>query len=188
MLYELLLPLKTYYSPLNIFQYITFRSASAAILALFISFLYGPWIIHKLRYHQIGEEIRSSGPESHLVKKGTPTMGGIIILGSVILPTLLFADLSNTFIQIILLSLIWMGVIGFLDDYLKVIKKFEKGLIAKYKLIGQITLGIIISLWIYNAPEYQGITSSSSIPFLKNYELDFGLFNSLFNCSKLYFP
>ena len=101
MLYELLLPLKTYYSPLNIFQYITFRSASAAILALFISFLIGPWIIHKLRFHQIGEEIRSSGPESHLVKKGTPTMGGIIILGSVILPTLLFAELSNTFIQII---------------------------------------------------------------------------------------
>ena len=179
MLYEILLPLKTYYSPLNIFQYITFRSASAAIVALFISFLIGPWIIHKLRFHQIGEEIRSSGPESHLVKKGTPTMGGIIILGSVILPTLLFADLSNTFIQIILLSLIWMGIIGFLDDYLKVIKKYEKGLIAKYKLIGQISLGIVISIWLYNTPQYQNIVSSSSIPFLKNYEIDFGLFYPL---------
>ena len=179
MLYELLLPLKTYYSPLNLFQYITFRSASAAIVALFISFLIGPWIIHKLRFHQIGEEIRSSGPESHLVKKGTPTMGGIIILGSVILPTLLFADLSNTFIQIILLSLIWMGIIGFLDDYLKVVKKFEKGLIGKYKLIGQISLGVVISFWLYNTSEYQDVVSSTSIPFLKNYEIDFGLFYPL---------
>ena len=179
MLYELLLPLKTYYSPLNLLQYITFRSASAAILALFISFLIGPWIIHTLRFYQIGEEIRSSGPESHLVKKGTPTMGGIIILGSVILPTLLFADLSNTYIQIILLSLIWMGIIGFLDDYLKVVKKFEKGLIGKYKLIGQISLGIVISFWLYNIPEYQKIVSSTSIPFLKNYAIDFGLFYPL---------
>jgi|TARA_B100001996_G_scaffold94295_1_gene70518 phospho-N-acetylmuramoyl-pentapeptide-transferase len=102
-------------------------------------------------------------------------MGGIIILGSVILPTLLFADLSNTFIQIILLSLVWMGIIGFLDDYLKVIKKYEKGLIAKYKLIGQVSLGIVISIWLYNIPQYKDIVSSSSIPFLKNYEIDFGL-------------
>ena len=159
MLYELLLPLKTHFSPLNLLQYITFRSASAALAALFISFLIGPWIIHKLRYHHIGEEIRSSGPESHIAKKGTPTMGGIIILGSVVLPTLLFADLSNTFIQIMLLAVIWMGGIGFLDDYLKVIKKVEKGLIGRYKLIGQITLGILISLWLYNAPEYENIRS-----------------------------
>ena len=106
-------------------------------------------------------------------------MGGIIILGSVILPTLLFADLSNTYIQIILLSLIWMGIIGFLDDYLKVVKKFEKGLIGKYKLIGQISLGIVISFWLYNIPEYQKIVSSTSIPFLKNYAIDFGLFYPL---------
>ena len=176
MFYELLLPLKTHFSPLNLLQYITFRSASAALAALFISFLIGPWIIHKLRYHQIGEEIRSSGPESHIAKKGTPTMGGIIILGSVVLPTLLFADLSNTFIQIMLLAVIWMGGIGFLDDYLKVVKKVEKGLIGRYKLIGQITLGIIISIWLYNAPEYENIRSVTSIPFLKNYELDLGIF------------
>ena len=106
-------------------------------------------------------------------------MGGIIILGSVILPTLLFADLSNTFIQIILLSLVWMGAIGFLDDYLKVVKKFEKGLIGKYKLIGQISLCMIISYWIYNTPEYANIVSSTSIPFLKNYTIDFGLFYPL---------
>ena len=106
-------------------------------------------------------------------------MGGIIILGSVILPTLLFADLSNTFIQIILLSLVWMGAIGFLDDYLKVVKKFEKGLIGKYKLIGQISLGMVISYWIYNTPEYANIVSSTSIPFLKNYTIDFGLFYPL---------
>jgi len=176
MLYEFLLPLKTHFSPLNLLQYITFRSASAALAALFISFLIGPWIIHKLRYHRIGEEIRSSGPESHIAKKGTPTMGGIIILGSVVLPTLLFADLSNTFIQIMLLAVIWMGGIGFLDDYLKVVKKVKKGLIGRYKLIGQITLGILISLWLYNTPEYDSIRSVTSIPFLKNYELDLGIF------------
>ena len=106
-------------------------------------------------------------------------MGGIIILGSVILPTLLFADLSNTFIQIILLSLVWMGAVGFLDDDLKVVKKFEKGLIGKYKLIGQISLGMVISYWIYNTPEYANIVSSTSIPFLKNYTIDFGLFYPL---------
>jgi len=94
----------------------------------------------------------------------------------VVLPTLLFADLSNTFIQIMLLAVIWMGGIGFLDDYLKVVKKVEKGLIGRYKLIGQITLGILISLWLYNAPEYENIRSVTSIPFLKNYELDLGIF------------
>ena len=106
MLYHILYPLREFFSPFNVFQYITFRSASAAILALLISFILGPVIIRKLRQFQIGEEIREHGPASHHKKKGTPTMGGIIILNAIILPTLLLADLTNPFVQILLLSLI----------------------------------------------------------------------------------
>ena len=145
MLYHILYPLRDIFSPFNIFQYITFRSASAAILALLISFILGPAMIRKLRHFQIGEEIREHGPGSHHKKKGTPTMGGIIILTAIILPTLLLADLTNPFVQILLISTIWMGMIGFIDDYLKSIKKVKKGLVAKYKLIGQILLGVIIN-------------------------------------------
>ena len=131
MFYHLFYPLKESWSILNILRYITFRSASAAIFALLISFLIGPWIIHKLKHLQIGENIRSTGPKSHLKKKGTPTMGGVLILCAVLLPTFLFAKLDNVYIQIIFLSTIWMGLIGFLDDYLKIIKKIEKGLDRK---------------------------------------------------------
>ena len=168
MLYHLLYPLKEEWSILNIFRYITFRSASAAILALLISFLIGPLIIHKLKLLQIGENIRSTGPKSHLKKKGTPTMGGVLILCAVLLPTFLFAKLNNVYVQIIFLSTIWMGIIGFLDDYLKIIKKLEKGLIARYKLTGQILLGSAISFWIYTSPEFSEIRTITSIPFLKN--------------------
>ncbi len=179
MLYHYLYPLRAYFSPFNLFQYITFRAASAAILALLISFLIGPWIIHKLRTHQIGEEIRPTGPESHHKKKGTPTMGGIMILGAVILPTLLLADLANVYIQITLVAILWMGAIGFLDDYLKVIKKKQKGLIARYKLAGQILLGLVISYWIYQIPEFESFRTGTSVPFLKNVELDWGFFYPL---------
>ncbi len=175
MFYELLFPLKEYFSPLNIFQYITFRASSAAILALLISFLLGPWIIRKLRHYQIGEEIRSTGPDSHQKKKGTPTMGGIIILLAILLPTVLLGDLRNPYIQIIIISIMWMGGIGFLDDYLKSVKKMKKGLIAKYKLAGQILLGVIISFWIFNSPVFADFKTVTSVPFLKNVEIDFGL-------------
>ena len=125
MLYNLLYPLREVFSPFNIFQYITFRSASAAIMALLISFILGPIIIRKLKTFQISEEIRDFGPKTHLKKKGTPTMGGFIILSSIIIPTILLADLSNPFIKILLISIIWMGFIGFIDDYLKSVKKIK---------------------------------------------------------------
>ena len=179
MLYHLLYPLKDYFSPLNIFQYITFRSSIAAIMALLISFLLGPVIIRKLKGLQIGEEIRDFGPESHLKKKGTPTMGGFIILTAIILPTFLLADLNNPFIEILLISTIWMGLIGFIDDYLKSVKKIKKGLIARYKLSGQILLGMIITFWIYNTPAWDEIRTVTSIPFLKDTVFDFGLFYPL---------
>ena len=175
MIYYFLEPLKEAFSPLNVFQYITFRSAAAAILALFISFILGPVIIRKLRQYQIGEEIREHGPESHMKKRGTPTMGGLIILTAIILPTLLLADLQNSYIQIILISVFWMGLIGFLDDYLKTIKKIKSGLVAKYKLAGQISLGAIITFWIYNTPAWDNFRTVTSVPFLKDAVVDFGL-------------
>ena len=168
----------------NVIQYISFRAAGAAITALFICFLIGPKIIRTLIVYHFGETIRQNGPESHHKKEGTPTMGGIIILMAIILPTLLWAKLTNPFIQIILISVLWMGIIGFIDDYLKIKKKYSKGLIARYKIAGQLILGLFISYMIFNYSSdgnmilYSIIKSggikeiisqgSTSIPFLAN--------------------
>jgi len=175
MLYYFLTPFKETFSAFNLFEYITFRAATAAIAALIISFIIGPWVIHILHKNQIGEEIRPTGPESHMKKRGTPTMGGVIILMAVLLPTLLFAKLNNPMIQIIIFATIWMGIFGFIDDYLKVIKKIEKGLIARYKMAGQIILGAIVSLWIFNTPEFAEFSTKTTVPFLKNVEIDLGM-------------
>lgn len=156
----------------NLSEYITFRAAFASISALLICFIIGPWVIKILNKHQIGEEIRSNGPSSHKVKEGTPTMGGIIILLAVLIPTVIFSDLNNSLIRIIIFSTIWMGMIGFIDDYLKVIKKVPLGLIARYKLTGQILLSLAISYFLFNFSDF---TTKTTIPFLKNTEIDFGL-------------
>lgn len=176
MLYYIFFPLREYISGFNLFRYITFRAAWAAITALLISFIVGPYIIKKLRQYKIGEEIRADGPKTHLKKAGTPTMGGLIILTAVIIPTLLWAKVSNIYILLILFSTIWMGLVGFLDDYLKAVKKFPKGLVARYKLIGQLTLGAIIGSVIYFSPQFEGIRTLSTVPFFKDYEIDFGIF------------
>ena len=176
MLYHLLYPLRSFVSGFNIFQYITFRSAMAAITALLISFLIGPRLIEFLRSKKIVEEIRDTGPDTHLSKKGTPTMGGIIVLTAVILPTLLWANLSNIYIQMILVATLWMGVFGFLDDYLKTVKKTKKGLIARYKLVEQIALGLLVGFWLWFEPHFQEIQTVTSIPFFKDLEIDFGFF------------
>ena len=175
MLYNLLLPFKDSFSIINLFEYITFRAGIAAIAALFISFIIGPWVIHILHKNQIGEEIRSTGPKSHMKKEGTPTMGGVIILMAVLLPTLLFSKINSVLVQIIIFATIWMGVIGFLDDYLKVIKKMKRGLIARYKLAGQISLGCIVSFWILNTPEFIDFNTKTTMPFFKNVEIDLGM-------------
>ena len=158
----------------NLFRYITFRSAMAAVTALAISLFVGPYIIRKLKEAQIGEEIRHDGPQSHLSKSGTPTMGGLIILASVLIPTVLWADLSNTYILLVLLATLWMGIVGFIDDYLKVIKKMKKGLIARYKTMGQILLGLVIGSVMVLSPEFDNIATVTTIPFVKNLNLDFG--------------
>ena len=147
----------------NVIKYISFRAAGAAITALFICFLIGPKIIRTLIVSHFGETIRKNGPESHHKKEGTPTMGGIIILMAIILPTFLWAKLSNPFIQIILVSVIWMGLIGFIDDYLKIKKKYTKGLIARYKITGQIILGLFISYMLISYTANEQIFSYSII-------------------------
>ena len=173
---------------LNIIQYISFRSVGAAITALFISFLIGPKIIRTLNNHHFGEKIRKTGPDSHLQKEGTPSMGGIIILLSIILPTILWSKLDNYFIIVILIAISWMGIIGFIDDYLKIKKNYSKGLIARYKLIGQVIVGLFIAYIILSSNNFINFkiitsnmevleiaSSSISIPFIANGFIDLKL-------------
>ncbi len=176
MLYHFLLPLKPLFFGFNLLNYITFRAASAAVLALFITFFIAPGMIRWLKKKQIVENVRPDTPETHQCKKGTPSMGGLIILIAVILPVLLFARLDNHYIQLMIFSTLWMGAVGFFDDYLKVIKKYPKGLIARYKLLGQVLLGLLVALVVTYSPEYDGLRWSISIPFVKNWLLNFGVF------------
>lgn len=133
----------------GLFHYITFRSSCAIILSLILSTVIGKKIIRKLQKQQIGEEIRDLGLEGQLQKKGTPTMGGIIILFSIVIPTILFAKLDNIYVILMLITTIWLGCIGFLDDYIKVFKKDKEGLRGKYKIIGQVGLGLIIGITLF---------------------------------------
>ena len=133
----------------GLFHYITFRSSCAIILSLILSTVVGKKIIRKLQEQQIGEEIRNLGLEGQLQKKGTPTMGGIIILFSIVIPTILFAKLNNIYVILMLITTIWLGCIGFLDDYIKVFKKDKQGLRGKYKIIGQVGLGLIIGITLF---------------------------------------
>jgi len=176
MLYYLLAPLKEHFIAFNLFRYISFRAASGAVLALLISLFIGPVIIRWLKKMQLGEEIRSDGPQSHQAKRGTPSMGGIIIIISVVVPTFFLAKIGDTFVWLILLVTIALGALGWLDDYLKIVKKKPKGLIGRYKLVGQIALGLLVGCIIYFFPAVESARSSTTLPFFKNYELHFGIF------------
>ena len=176
----------------GMFQYITFRSIAAFILALLLVIYVGLPIIRRLQRLQIGEEIRDLGLEGQMAKKGTPTMGGILILLAILVPTLLFARLDNIYILLMIISTIWCGAIGFLDDYIKVFKHNKEGLKGKFKIVGQIGLGIIVGsvMWFsedvvvreYNVPQsseehievVQDIkTTQTTIPFFKENEFDY---------------
>ena len=128
----------------GMFQYISFRSALAVILALLITIIFGRSIIRMLRRHQIGEEIRDLGLEGQLSKRGTPTMGGVLILLAVLVPTLLVGRLDNIYVQLMLVSTVWLGCIGFLDDYIKAFRHKKEGLKGRFKIVGQVGLGIIV--------------------------------------------
>ncbi len=180
----------------GMFYYISFRTGLAFILALMISTLFGRRIINLLQKKQIGEVVRDLGLERQTEKKGTPTMGGIIIIIAIIIPTLLMANLTNIYIILMLITTVWLGGIGFLDDYIKVIKRDKKGLKGKFKVVGQVGLGLIVGLTMYLSPdvvirenieiksngsrvenvEYarQDIKSTkSTIPFFKNNDMDY---------------
>ena len=133
----------------GMFQYITFRSACAIILSLLIATVVGKRIIRFLQKQQVGEEIRNLGLEGQMQKKGTPTMGGIIILLAILIPVLLFARLDNVYILLMIVSTVWLGLIGFLDDYIKVFRKHKEGLKGKFKVIGQVGLGLIVGITLY---------------------------------------
>jgi phospho-N-acetylmuramoyl-pentapeptide-transferase len=136
----------------RLFQYLSFRAAAAVLLSLTISMVFGKRLINWLRYKQVGETIRDLGLDGQMQKSGTPTMGGIIILMSILIPTLLFADLTNVYIQTLLIATVWLGMIGFLDDYIKVFKKDKEGLAGKFKIIGQIGAGVIVASMLYWNP------------------------------------
>lgn len=159
----------------DVFRFLTFRSALSAITALLFSFFIGPKIINRLKKSQVKQPIRDEGPETHKKKYGTPTMGGLIILFSVIIPVLLWADIKSTFIILILFSTILLGFVGFIDDYLKVVKQLPKGLIARYKLLGQIFVGLVVGSAVYFLPEFAQYNSQTTLPFFKNLNWDFGV-------------
>lgn len=180
----------------GMFRYVSFRAAITLILSLLISTIIGRRIINKLQLLQIGEIVRNLGLEGQLSKKGTPTMGGIIIIISILVPVLLFARLANIYIILMLITTIWLGILGFLDDYIKVFKKDKEGLHGKFKVIAQVGLGLIVGLTLYLSPtvivkentefrnmegviekvtyQVEGVKSTqTTIPFLKNNNLDY---------------
>ncbi|MGA2774615.1 MAG: phospho-N-acetylmuramoyl-pentapeptide-transferase [Candidatus Omnitrophota bacterium] len=173
MLYLWFYPLHEFFSALNIFRYITFRSAMAALTAFILSLIFGPLVIRKLKELKIGEKITKQDSlrldELHNHKKDTPTMGGILIIGVILISTLLWADITNRFILVVTFSMVWLGVTGFIDDYLKQTKKRAKGLPAIAKFTSQIVLGLILGviLLLY----FQGLVKLD-IPFFKNISLD----------------
>lgn len=173
MLYHLLFPLHQSYAVLNVFRYVTFRTAGAILTALLISLLMGPALIRKLQELQIGQSIRDDGPAGHLQKAGTPTMGGLLILASVFIATLLWANLTNRFVWLALFCTVWMGVVGFIDDYLKVVSKNSKGLSVRTKLLWQVIPSMLIGLFLYINP-VDPFTTKLTIPFLKDWMPDLG--------------
>jgi len=172
MLLQFIYPLVIYFTPFNVFSYLTFRGAYAALTTLLICFLFGSKIIEALRRLKIGQSVRSDGPATHLVKTGTPTMGGIFIIGSVAISMLLWGDLDNRMVWVSLVSLLVFGAIGFVDDYLKVSRRDSAGLPAWGKLTGQFVTALALVLYLYFSGD--GEVTTLYLPFLKNPVIDMG--------------
>jgi len=192
----------------GVFQYISFRTAMSVVTSLFISMFFGKYIIQYLQKQQVGEIVRDLGLEGQIQKQGTPTMGGLMILASIIIPTLLFAKLDNIYVILMLVSTVWLGAIGFIDDYIKVFKKNKEGLKGKFKIIGQVGIGIIAGSILYfhedvqvkeqfnkdeivqvlptdtefNGKIYRSERSTeTTIPFMKDNEFDYSSFLTWIN-------
>ncbi len=155
----------------GVFKYVTFRAAMAAVLSLYLSIIVGRRVIKLLKRQQIGEDIRDLGLEGQLEKKGTPTMGGVIIISSILIPVLLLARLSNPYIIIMLVTTVWLGILGFADDYIKVFRKDKEGMHGRFKIIGQIGLGVIVAVSLYYINN--GADILTTIPFFKNNEFNY---------------
>lgn len=196
MFYHLIEYLKSFldFPGSGLMQYISFRAMLASVTAILISLFFGKAIIRKLQKKQIGEEIRDLGLEGQIAKKGTPTMGGIIILISILVPILLFGNLKNIYVQLLILTTVWLGILGFCDDYIKVFKKNKDGIKGRHKIVGQVVLGLIVGLTFcfnsdvkigdkvttsteitVNAPTYEKTHKSTktTIPFVKSNEFDY---------------
>ena len=173
MFYHIFVPLINKFNAFNIFRYITFRAGYGMVTALLVAFILGPKIIRSLERWNIKVIIRNDGPKSHQKKKDTPTMGGLIILAAIVMPTLLWARLDNFYVLLVLFATVWMGMVGFLDDYLKVKLCMSKGLVAKYKLVGQILLGCIIGSLLYFNNVNDLYPTMTLIPFFKNYAFNY---------------
>ncbi|MBI2609366.1 MAG: phospho-N-acetylmuramoyl-pentapeptide-transferase [Deltaproteobacteria bacterium] len=173
MLYHFLYSFSTSYSIFNVFKYITFRTLGASLTALTVCFILGPFFIKYLTKKQARQVIRTDGPPTHLTKAGTPTMGGLLILISVFVATLLWADLSNLYIWLSLAITFFYGLVGFVDDYLKVIRKNPKGIPGRYKILGQMFFGFIVVWFLY---QDVGVDTRLNFPFFKNIVIDLGWF------------
>ncbi|MCH6232563.1 phospho-N-acetylmuramoyl-pentapeptide-transferase [Cognataquiflexum rubidum] len=182
----------------GVFRYISFRAGMAALFSLIITITFGHRIINWIRNKQIGETVRDLGLEGQTAKKGTPTMGGLMIMAGIIIPTLLFANINNVYIILLLITTIWLGTIGFVDDYIKVFKKNKDGLAGRFKIVGQVTIGIIVGATLYfhedvvireftnpvsieegvvETPAFKDVkVAKTTIPFVKNNELNYETF------------
>jgi len=165
--------LYAYFPPFRIFRYVTFRTAFASLTALFMGLIIGPAIIRQLREFQIGQYIREEGPQAHQKKAGTPTMGGVLIIISIIIPTILWADLSNPFIWLVMFSTIGFGAIGFTDDYLKIVNKRNLGLTARMKLLLQFIAACAIGLVLVGLAGHKLYSTELMVPFFKQFRPDF---------------
>jgi phospho-N-acetylmuramoyl-pentapeptide-transferase len=173
MLYHLFYPLASSIKLFNVFKYLTFRTIYSMITALVVCFIIGPWVIRKLEGLQARQVIRTDGPESHLKKQGTPTMGGVLILAAIVIPTLLWADLANIYIWLTLFIIAGYGLIGFIDDYKKVVEKNPRGLSPRQKMFWQVLMGAAVALFLYFQP---GFSRELYFPFFKKLHPDLGIF------------
>jgi phospho-N-acetylmuramoyl-pentapeptide-transferase len=182
MLYWVLYSLRGELSALNVVRYITFRTAVATLTALVLVLVLGPWMIERLRRLQIGQHIREEGPQAHRTKAGTPTMGGVLILVGILVPTLLWADLANRNVWIVVLSTLAFGAVGFADDYIKVVKKRSLGLVGRVKLVCQFAIGLAVGVTIYLLAHSDPKEYSTRIvfPFFKQVVPDLGILYVVF--------
>jgi phospho-N-acetylmuramoyl-pentapeptide-transferase len=169
LLYEKLFP---YFHPFRIFRYLTFRTAFASLTALLIALFIGPWVIQKLREFQIGQYIREDGPQSHLKKSGTPTMGGVLIIIAILLPTVLWSDPANPFVWITVFATLAFGAIGFADDYIKVVQRRNLGLTARVKLLWQGLAGAVVATALVLLQQFKLFSTQLTVPFLKSWRPD----------------